>query len=485
MYKNQLFINNEFRDALSGASIPTVNPYTGEVICEVSEAGPEDVDAAVAAASSAQAAWIKIDPSDRATLLWKMAEEIEEHGEELAQLDSVDAGRPISDAREDIHAAVKNFRYFAGLTDKIHGTTIPAQNDKFVYTRREPYGVVGAITSWNYPLFNASAKLAPVLAAGNSCIIKPAEETPLTTLRLCEIISAVDGVPAGLINVLCGPGETTGELIVRHPGIAKVTFTGSTGTGRSLLAASAASNLKGLTLELGGKAPVLVFADADLDVAAKAIAFSAFYNQGQTCTAATRIIVDQSVSEALLSRVIAIAERLAAGDPSDESTTLGPLVSKAQYEKVAGYLERAKTRGEHLVLGGYDALTPKGFFVAPTIFDEVSPSSEIFTDEIFGPVLGFTSFGSEDEAVELANQSSYGLAAGVWTKDVARMHRVASAIRVGIVWGNTLFSEHPGAPAGGVGQSGYGREFGLGAIEEYTQSKTVWVDLSGEYFDWV
>ena len=424
--------------------------------------------------------------SARGKIVSAIADLIEEHAEELAWLDVIDSGKTIMDAREDTHAAQGMFRYFGGLADKIEGYTIPAAKDKFVYTVNEPYGVIGAITAWNYPLFNSCAKIAPIIATGNSCILKPAEETPLTALRLAELIASIPDIPKGLVSVLNGPGEQTGALLVSHPDINRITFTGSTETGQAILRNISGTNLKGATLELGGKAPVIVLSDANIDGAAKAITFSAFFNQGQTCTAATRVLVSREIHDVLISKIKEIADRIIVGDPTDEDTTVGPLISKTQYEKVIGYIERANSHGNAKIIGGYrPSQLSKGFYLAPTIFDNVSPKSELFREEIFGPVLTITSFDTIEEAIELANDSSYGLAAGVWTKDIATIHLIANSLKSGIIWGNTLFSEFPGAPAGGYKNSGFGREYGREAIHEYTQVKTVWISLNDEYTDWV
>lgn len=479
------FYGGRHQDSFGKDTFQSVNPATMEVIATVSEADKEDIDAAVAAAQVAFQEWCEIDAITKGHLINLIADSIEEHAEELIEIDVLDAGRPIEDAREDIEAVVRMYRYFGGLPDKIEGTTIPFGNDKLVFTRREPYGVVAAITAWNYPLFNITAKIAPIIATGNACLLKPAEETPLVALRLAEIISDVPGVPKGLISVLNGPGETTGNYLVANPNIDKVTFTGSTQTASLILSNISNNNIKNCVFELGGKAPVVVFADANIDGAAKAIAFCAFFNQGQTCTAATRIIVERSVHDKLLLKLKEIANRIIIGDPTNEETNAGPLISKAQYDKVIGYIKRAIDRGEKMVLGDRENLPSNGFFVSPTIFDDVSPDSELFTDEVFGPILTVTVFDDENEAIKLANDSRYGLAASIWTKDIQRMHKFSALIKCGIMQCNTIFCEFPGAPAGGFKNSGYGREFGKEAITEYTQIKTVWVAYDDEYSDWV
>lgn len=479
------FYGGEHHDSHGTEYIESINPATEEVLATVPESDATDIDLAVKAANQAAKEWNEIDPVERGHIINLIAEAIEENAEELIKIDVLDAGRPVLDATEDIEAIVRMYRYYGGLPDKIEGTTIPTGNEKLVYTKREPYGVVAAITAWNYPLFNMTAKVAPIIATGNACIVKPAEETPLVALRAAEIISNVPGVPKGLVNVVNGRGEITGDLLVSHPLIGKVTFTGSTATGNAILNNISNNHFKSSLFELGGKVPVVVFDDANLDGAAKAISFCGFFNQGQTCTAASRIIVEESVRDELLSKIKEIAERVVVGNPLSEDTSAGPLVSKAQYDKVTGYISRAIARGEKLYYGGLPTGFDKGYFVKPTIFDDVAPDSELFQDEIFGPVLTVTTFKTEEEAIELANNSKYGLAAGVWTRDIERMHRVTSEIKCGIMQCNTLFSEYPGAPAGGYSNSGYGREFGKEAINEYTQIKTMWVAYSDEYFDWV
>lgn len=462
----------------------SINPATEEVIAEIPEADERDISAAIDAAQRAYEEWKEIDVIEKGNIISKIAEAVEENADELAWLDVIDAGRPIMDAKEDIEAVVRMYRYFSGVPSKIEGTTIPTGNDKVVLTTPEPYGVIAAITAWNYPLFNETAKIAPIIATGNACILKPAEETPLVALRLAEIIANVPGIPKGLVSVLNGRGETTGEQLVASEGIQKVTFTGSTETGKAILNNISRTQIKGSIFELGGKAPVIVFKDANLDGAAKAIAFCGFFNQGQTCTAATRILVEKGAHNELISKIEEIVNRIVIGDPCNPDTSVGPLVSEAQYNKVTGYIERAITRGEQLRFGGL-LDREKGFFVKPTLFDNVTPDSELFKDEIFGPVITVTEFDTPEDAISLANNSTYGLACGIWTKNIATMHSMISQIKCGIVWCNTLFAEFPGAPAGGFKNSGYGREFGREAIAEYTQIKTTWVSVDDNYSDWV
>lgn len=478
------FYGGAHHDSLDNGTFESVNPATEELIAIVPVSAALDVEAAVSAAEEAYKEWQNIGALERGRCVAAIADLVEEHAEELAYLDVVDSGRPLADAREDIEAVANLYRYFGGLSSKIEGATIPANNEQLVMTSREPFGVIAAITAWNYPLFNESAKIAPIIATGNACVLKPAEETPLVALRLAELIASVPGLPGGLVSVLNGPGDVTGELLVANSGVSKVTFTGSTQTARSILTNIAGNDIKGTTFELGGKAPVVVFPDANIDGAAKAIAFCGFYNQGQTCTAATRVIVHKDVHDMLIERIRDIADRIVVGDPFDEDTHLGPLASKAQYDKVRGYVTRAIERGEDLVFGGIREFE-RGFYVIPTMFDGVKCDSELFTDEIFGPVLCVTEFETLDEAISLANDSKYGLACGVWTKDICVMHDVASQMKCGIVWCNTLFSEYAGAPAGGYGNSGYGREFGKEAITEYTRVKTSWVSYDDAYWDWV
>lgn len=483
--EGRLFIGGEFRPAADGSTMADINPVSEEPIAAVSVAGPDDIDAAVAAAAGAHKEWVQLNPSDRSAILMAVAQAVEDAGDELASLDSLDAGKPLGDCLEDVHAAALNFRYFAGLADKLEGVALPVQNENLCYVVREPYGVVAAITAWNYPLFNASAKVAPILATGNACVLKPAEESPLTALRLADVIEGVEGVPAGLVNVVNGPGETTGSYLAHHTEVPKLTFTGSTETGRKILAASAESNLKSVTLELGGKSPFVLFPDGNLEAALNALTFSVFYNQGQTCTAATRLIVHESIVDEVIEGLRMRAARVIVGDPADPSVSVGPIISREQYDKVEGFVTAAVDGGASVVFGatrpeGLD----RGFFYAPTLLADLEPESPSSQEEIFGPVLVMHPFGTEEEAMQLANGTKYGLASSIWTQDATRLHRLSRQIHAGVVWCNTVFAEHPGAPVGGYAASGLGREFGRAAIEEYTRGKTIWVGLSGEFFDW-
>ncbi len=483
--QSKLFIGGEFIVSSDNSSFSTINPATEEKICEVSLANEEDVNNCVLSSKKAQVEWFSLDASQRGKALLDIAKAIENAGDELANLDCLDGGRPILDCKEDVHAAVEMFNYFGGIVDKIKGNTIPVQNDKLCYTRREPYGVVAAITAWNYPLFNACAKIAPIIATGNSCILKPAEETPLTALKLAEIIQSIRTIPQGLVSVINGPGEITGEALTRHDGVSKISFTGSTETGRKILRASADTNLKGAVLELGGKSPFIIFDDANIEMALNGIVFSVFYNQGQTCTAGTRLLVQEGSLEKVLNGLDERIEKLTIGDPISEETVLGAIISKEQHQKIINYVDDAVESGISLYCGGkIPSNIKKGFFYEPTVFLNVPSESKICKEEIFGPVLVVQTFSDEEEVIKMANDSKYGLASSIWTKSSQRLTLMANRIETGIVWCNTVFAEHPGAPAGGYKQSGYGREYGDSAVDEYMQLKTVWVDLSDDFFSW-
>lgn len=481
----KLHIGGMYVSSSSTQYLTSINPATEEILAEVDIADETDVDAAINIAWSAFENWSEVDASDKGIILYRIADAIEHNSDVISELDCLDSGKPISDALLDVKAAADNFRYFAGMCDKIEGSLLPVSNDKMCITLNQPYGVIGAITAWNYPTFNACAKIAPILATGNSCVLKPAEETPLSALKISEIISNVDGVPAGLVNVLNGPGDTTGRLVSEHARLPHISFTGSTNTGRELLRASARSNIKSLTLELGGKAPVIIFDDSNIPAACNALAFSAFFNQGQTCTAATRALVHESILEVVIENLCSIVSKLTPGDPKDPLTTYGPIVSKQQYEMIRGYIDRTMSSGHQPVATTTALQMPqRGYYIAPHIFTNVPESSELFRDEIFGPVLIINSFKNEQEAIRIANSTKYGLAASLWTKDVFKAHKVSRKLNAGIVWTNTIFSEFPGAPTGGFGESGFGREFGKAAIEEYTQLKTIWFGLDDRFTAW-
>ena len=478
--RKQLFINGQWRDAASGTTIDVVNPATEEVVATVASAEKDDVDAAVAAARGAlDGPWGKLSARDRGRLLWKLGEKLMEKADEIARLETLHNGKPIFESRQiEIPAAAECFQYYAGWADKIHGETIPVKGNYLTYTLREPVGVVAAIVPWNFPLLLTSWKVAPALACGNTIIVKPASQTPLTALALAELAQEV-GIPPGVINVITGPGSKVGQMIVDHPGIDKIAFTGDTSTGKQIMRGSA-DTLKHITLELGGKSPNIVFPDADLDAAIRGATTGIFYGKGEVCAAGSRLLVDKTIKDEFVDKVAARAKKMVPGDPMDPKTRLGAISSKKQLETDLRYIEIAKKEGATLVAGGAraDIGTGKGYFLQPTVFADVAPDMTIAREEIFGPVLATIEFADVDEAIARANATSYGLAAAVWTRDIKKAHHVARRLQAGTVWINTYNVYDTAAPFGGYKQSGFGREMSIHALQHYTQVKSVWVDLN-------
>lgn len=476
----KLFINGEWRDATGGRTIDVINPADESVVGVVPSAEAADVDAAVAAARSALSGpWAKMSARERGRLLWRLGERLFERADEIARLETLHNGKPIFESRQiEIPAAAECFQYYGGWADKVHGETIPVKGNYLTYTLREPVGVVAAIVPWNFPLLLTSWKVAPALACGNTVIVKPASQTPLTAIALAEVAQEV-GLPPGVLNVITGPGSSVGQMIVEHPGIDKIAFTGDTATGKQIMRSSA-ETLKRITLELGGKSPNIVFPDADLDAAVRGATIGIFYGKGEVCAAGSRLLVDRSIKDEFIDKVAARAKKMVPGDPMDPKTRLGAIASKGQLERNLRYIETATKEGATLVAGGAraDIGTGKGYFLQPTVFANVTPEMTIAREEIFGPVLAAIDFADVDEAIARANQSNYGLAAAVWTKDLKKAHLVARQLQAGTVWVNTYNVYDTAASFGGYKQSGFGREMGLHALEHYTQVKTVWVDLT-------
>jgi aldehyde dehydrogenase (NAD+) len=476
----KLLINGEWRDAAGGKMLNVINPATEEVITTVASADTSDVDAAVAAARAAlDGPWARLSARERGRLVWKLGERLLERADEIARLETLHNGKPISESRQiEIPASAECFQYYAGWADKVHGETLPVKGNYLTYTLREPVGVVAAIVPWNFPLLLASWKVAPALACGNTVILKPASQTPLTALALGEIAAEV-GLPPGVINVITGPGSSVGQAIVEHPGIDKIAFTGDTSTGRQIMR-DAAGTLKRITLELGGKSPNIVFPDADLEAAVRGATTGIFYGKGEVCAAGSRLLVDRSIKDEFVDKVAGRARKMVPGDPLDPKTRLGAIASKSQMERVLGYIETAKREGASLLAGGgrADIGTGRGYFLQPTVFGGVTPEMTIAREEIFGPVLATIEFADVDEAIARANDSDYGLAAAVWTKDIKKAHYVARRLKAGTVWVNTYNVYDTAAPFGGYKKSGFGREMGMHALENYTNIKSVWVDLN-------
>lgn len=474
----KLLIGGQWVEAQSGKTFESVNPATGEVLARVAEADAADVDRAVKAARAAfERGWGESKPGNRTRLLTRIADLIETHADELAQLETLDNGKPIFESRHvDVPGAAEVFRYYAGWPTKIYGETNPSDAEFFSYTLREPVGVCGQIIPWNFPLLMAAWKIAPALACGNVVVLKPAEQTPLTALRLGELLLEA-GVPEGVVNILPGFGPTAGGAIAAHPGIDKVAFTGSTEVGREILKASA-GNLKRVSLELGGKSPNIVFMDADQDAAMMGALSGIFFNQGQVCCAGSRLFVEERMYDEFTDKMSTFAQHVKLGPPLDPDTRMGPLVSQEQYDRVKGYLKVGKEEGAKVKTGG-DAATEgalaKGFYVQPTVFTGVKNTMRIAQEEIFGPVVAAIPFKDENDAVLQGNDTMYGLSAGVWTRDVSKAHKVARALKAGTVWVNCYGQIDPTSPFGGYKQSGFGRELGKHSIELYTQIKQVWL----------
>jgi aldehyde dehydrogenase (NAD+) len=474
----KLLINNRWVASESGETFGTVNPSTGEEICQVAAADVVDVDKAVQAARAAfeHGPWRKMNASERGRLLHRLADLIEKNADELARLESLDNGKPFSVAKAvDVAKTVACYRYFGGWADKVHGKTIPIDGNFFCYTRHEPIGVVGQIIPWNYPMLMQAWKLAPALATGNTVVMKPAEETPLSALRIGELILEA-GFPEGVVNLVPGFGPTAGAAISRHMDIDKVAFTGSTAVGRLIMEAAAKSNLKGVTLEMGGKSPNIIFEDVELDEAVEGAHLGLFSNQGQVCCAGSRVFVEETIYDRFVEKSVARAEKRTVGDPFDPKTDQGPQVNQGQFDRVMGYIDSGRNEGATLACGG-ERVGDRGYFVQPTVFADVQDNMTIAQEEIFGPVMSIIPFKDLAEVVTRANRTVYGLAAGVWTRDIKKAHAVANSLRAGTVWVNCYNILDTRAPFGGFKQSGIGRELGEYGLQQYTEVKTVTIKL--------
>ncbi len=473
----KLFINGEWTNSSDGATFDTYNPATGETIAKVAHATKEDVDRAVKSARKAleKGAWGKMDACDRGKLMFKLADLIEANSEELARLEALNCGKTITDSRGDVGGMLNGLRYYAGWADKIEGKTVPVRGSFLSYTLRQPVGVVGQIIPWNFPLLMAAWKWGPALACGNTIVMKAAEQTPLSVLRVCELVQEA-GFPPGVINLLNGMGETTGDAMVVHPDIDKIAFTGHVDTAK-LITKRAADTLKRTTFELGGKSPNVIFADCDMEQAVAGAFHAIYFHGGQCCTAGSRLFIEEKIKDEFVSRLAEKAKGRRVGNQLDEKTEQGPQVSQEQMDKILGYCELGQKQGAKLVAGG-KRVGDKGFFVEPTIFDNVTDDMAIAKDEIFGPVVSVLSFKDADDMIERANTTQYGLAAAVWTKNIDKAHWYAKNVKAGTVWVNCYHIVDVTTPFGGFKMSGQGRENGEAALEHYTESKTVTIALS-------
>jgi aldehyde dehydrogenase (NAD+) len=470
----QMLIGGRWVNAVSGKTFETLNPATGEVICRVAEGDKADIDLAVKAARKAfeSGPWARMSAADRGRLLLKLADAVESHMEELARLESLDNGKPFVDSMAaDLPLTAKCYRYYAGWADKVHGKTIPIEGNYFCYTRHEPIGVVGQIIPWNFPLLMQAWKWGPALACGNTVVLKPAEQTPLTALRVAKLAQEV-GFPDGVINVVPGYGPTAGAALSSHMDVNKIAFTGETTTGQIVMTAAAQSNLKRVSLELGGKSPNIVFADADLDAAIDGAYFGLFFNQGQCCCAGSRLFVEEKVYDEFVRKITAKAKSRKVGDPFEAGIEQGPQVSQEQFDKVMGYIAAGTKDGARCLTGG-KRVGDRGYFIEPTVFADVKDDMKIAKDEIFGPVMSILKFKDIDDVIERSNRTNFGLAAAVWTRDIQKALRLSNSLRAGTVWVNCYDVFDAGAPFGGFKMSGIGRELGEYSLEMYTEVKSV------------
>jgi aldehyde dehydrogenase (NAD+) len=479
--QDKLFIAGKFVPAEDGATLATVNPHDNSTLADVAMAGKADIDKAVAAAKAAFPKWSRMAAMDRGRLILKLADKIEERAEELALLESLDTGHPLRDTRGlDVPRTAVTFRYFGGMADKLEGSVIPVEAGFLNYMLREPLGVVGQVVPWNFPLMFTSWKMAPALAAGNCVVMKPAELTPLSSLKIAQLMAEV-GFPEGVVNIVPGLGQVAGQYIAEHPEIAKIAFTGSTAVGRRIVQASA-GNLKKVQLELGGKGANIVFEDAFLPAAVGGSAFAIFHNQGQACIAGSRLVLHEKIADEFLERFIGLARSIKLGNPVEPGTEMGPLTSTGHRDRVLSYVQVAQEQGGQVLLGGKPperVELSKGCYVEPTIV-RAKPTDRVSQEEVFGPFVTVTTFKTDEEALAIANGTEYGLGGGLWTANLQRAHRFARDMRSGMVWINCYKRVNPASPFGGTGSSGYGREMGFEVMREYTQAKSVWVNVDAQ-----